>query len=231
MQKISNYLFIGLFLFSLNLTSQNRAGQAIYRFEKAKSSIIIDGILNESDWVTAKRGGGFYQNFPTSDSPALDSTQFMITYSDEFIYVGIICYDYLSGKPITNTLKHDFDWRRNDNVSFYIDPYNDRSNGFTFQITPNNVQREGLVVLGGEVQDDWDNKWYSEVSNGENYWAVEIAIPFKSIRFNSTPIWNIQVIRNNQKRNERSNWIHVPQQMRASDMVYTGQLLWDQLPP
>ena len=231
MQKTSNYLIAFLLLSSLNLSSQNQAGEASYSFSKAKSEIVLDGILDEADWINAVRGGGFYQNFPTSNSLALDSTQFMVTYSDEFIYVGIICYDYLPGKPITNTLKRDFDWRRNDNVSVYIDPYNDRSNGFTFQVTPDNVQREGLVVLGGEVQDDWDNKWYSEVSKGENYWSVEMAIPFKSIRFNSTPEWNIQVIRNNQKRNERSNWIQVPQQLRASDMVYTGKLLWDQLPP
>ncbi len=198
---------------------------------KSVDKITIDGILDEQTWQQADRGGEFYQGFPTDTQYAVDSTQFMVSYDNQYIYVGIICYDYLPGKPITNTLKRDFNWINNDNVSFYIDPYNDRSNGFTFQVTPDNVQREGLVVLGGDVQSDWDNKWFSEVSKGENYWAVEMVIPYKSIRYNSVPEWNMQFIRNNQKRNERSSWIRVPQQFRASDLVYSGKIVWDTPPP
>ncbi|MEQ9403392.1 MAG: DUF5916 domain-containing protein [Cyclobacteriaceae bacterium] len=231
MKATNNWFAFILFLFSSFCYAQNLQNEADYNMSKAPEKIKIDGILNEEAWASAVRAGGFYQSFPTDNQPALDSTQFMITYDDQNLYVGIICYDYLPGKPITNTLKRDFPWQRNDNVSFYVDPYNDKSNGFTFQITPDNVQREGLVILGGEVQDDWDNKWFSAVSKGENVWYAEMAIPFKSIRYNSVPKWNIQFIRNNQKRNERSTWIQVPQQFRASDMVYSGGLNWDIPPP
>lgn len=228
--KLTTSLLLVLFT-TYSTFSQNQAGEVRYAVSRAQSEIKIDGILDEADWKSANRGGGFTQAYPNDDIPALDSTQFMITYNDQFIYVGVICYDYVPGNPVTNTLQRDFSWMLNDNISFYIDPYNDRSNGFTFQVTPDNVQREGLVVLGGDVQDDWDNKWYSAVSKGENAWFVEMAIPYKSIRYNSIPEWNIQFIRNNQKRNERSVWIQVPQQFRASDMVYSGKLAWDTPPP
>ncbi len=220
-----------LLIYSTASYSQNLQGEAEYFVAKASDKIILDGKLEEATWQNANRGGGFYQTFPTDNQPAEDSTQFMITYDDQFIYVAVICYDYMRGDPITNTLKRDFTWFFNDNISFYIDPYNDRSNGFTFQVTPDNVQREGLVVLGGDVQSDWDNKWYSEVSKAENAWIVEMAIPFKSIRYNSVPSWNIQFIRNNQKRNERTSYIQVPQQFRASDMTYSGPMTWDIPPP
>ena len=231
MRKTSRYIALIILLSSSSLVAQNQPGQVSYELLKAKAAITIDGVLDEPEWSEANRGSGFFQTYPTDDSPAEDSTQFMITYTDEMIYVGVICYDYLPGKPITSTLKRDFDWRRNDNISFYIDPYNDLSNGFAFQVSADNVQREGLVILGGDVRDDWDNKWYSEVSRGVDYWSVEMAIPFKSFRYNSIPEWNIQFIRNNQKRNEQSAWIQVPQRLRASDMVYTGKLKWDNLPP
>ncbi|MFK7951265.1 MAG: DUF5916 domain-containing protein [Ekhidna sp.] len=221
-----------LFLFSCLVSfSQNNPGEITYQISSTDVNIKLDGVLDDEVWQTAERGSGFYQSFPTDDAPAEDSTQFMIAYNEQFIYVAAICYDYLPGNPITNTLQRDFPWMQNDNISFYIDPYNDKSNGFTFQVTPDNVQREGLVVLGGDVQDDWDNKWYSAVSKGENAWYVEMAIPYKSIRYNSVPEWNIQLIRNNQKRNERTTWIRVPQQFRASDMVYSGKLAWDTPPP
>lgn len=225
--------FLGVLLITIIATafSQNLPNKAGYMMTRTEEIIRIDGMLSEKIWATLPKGGGFYQNFPTDNQLAKDSTQFMMTYDDEFIYVGIIAYDYMPNDPVTNTLRRDFSWILNDNVSIYIDPYNDKSNGFTFQVTPDNVQREGLVVLGGEVQDDWDNKWYSAISRGENKWYAEMAIPYKSIRYNSIPEWNIQLIRNNQKRNERSTWIHVPQQFWASDLVYSGKLKWDIPPP
>ena len=202
MKAIKSLVLIAFLQISFQTLSQNTQSEVSYSVLKATEPFKIDGKLDEEIWSKADRGGGFFQSYPTDNQPAIDSTQFMITYDDQFIYIGIICYDYLEGKPITNTLRRDFNWPRNDNISFYIDPYNDKSNGFTFQVTPDNVQREGLVVLGGDVQDDWDNKWYSAVDKFENGWTVEMAVPFKSIRYNSVPNWNIQFIRNNQKRNE-----------------------------
>jgi hypothetical protein len=87
------------------------------------------------------------------------------------------------------------------------------------------------VIFGGEVADDWDNKWYSETSIEDGYWVAEMAIPFTSIRYNETPFWGVQVLRNNLKVNERSVWSKVPLQYRSSDLVYAGKLNWDSPPP
>lgn len=229
--RIKILLKVTALLLFTSAFSQNLPSQVHYPIARAKGSVKIDGMLDDEAWKGLPYGGAFYQTFPTDNQRAQDSTQFMITYDDQFIYVAIICYDYMPGKQVNNTLRRDFSWILNDNISVYIDPYNDRSNGFTFQLTPDNVQREGLVVLGGEVQDDWDNRWFSGTTRGENAWYAEMAIPYKSIRYNSIPEWNIQFIRNNQKRNERTTWIHVPQQLPASDLVYSGKLRWDTPPP
>jgi hypothetical protein len=230
MKERIKWLIIGLALINQTF-AQNQPTNISHSIRRATDIIVIDGVLDEESWQNANRGGGFFQSFPTDNTPAIDSTQFMLTYDDVALYVGVICYDYKAGDPITTTLRRDFSWSRNDNISFYIDPYNDKSNGFAFQVTPDNVQREGLVILGGQVQDDWDNKWYSAVTKGENVWYAEMAIPFKSFRYNNTSNWNIQLIRNNQKRNERTTWINVPQQFRSSDMAFTGPLFWDNAPP
>ncbi|MEM0938724.1 MAG: DUF5916 domain-containing protein [Bacteroidota bacterium] len=197
---------------------------------QANESIKIDGRLDEKLWSTLDVGSGFYQNFPTDNQPAIDDTEFMVTYDDKFIIIGIKCYDGLEGDPIATTLRRDFEWVSNDNVSVYMDPYNDLTNGFAFQVTPNNVQREGLVLLNGSVQDDWDNKWFSKVYQGDGFWSVEMAIPFKSIRYNSVKEWNIQVLRNNQKRNERTSWTRVQQGFRMSNLTFSGKILWDEAP-
>lgn len=210
--------------------AQNRPDQVDYYIEPTDEFVRLDGRLDEAIWQKLPRASGFYQTFPTDNQPAQDSTQFMITYTNKDIIIGVICYDYLDGDYISTTRRRDFDWSNNDNVAIYIDPYNDKTNGFSFQVTPNNVQREGLVLLGGSVKDDWDNKWYSEVYHGQNFWSAEISIPFKTIRYNNSSQWNIQVLRNNLKRNERTAWIQVPQGYSMSNMNFTGRINWDQPP-
>ncbi|WP_424961505.1 DUF5916 domain-containing protein [Ekhidna sp.] len=226
--RVAGYI---LFIFlSLSSLAQNLPDKVDYVINAADGLIQLDGRLDEPIWKKLPRAGGFYQTFPTDDQPAKDSTQFMVTYTDKAIVVGVICYDYLEGEYIATTRRRDFGWGNNDNVAIYIDPYNDKTNGFSFQVTPNNVQREGLVLLGGSVRDDWDNKWYSAVYKGEDFWSVEISIPFKTIRYNNVSQWNMQVLRNNLKRNERTAWIQVPQGYSMSNMNFSGRLLWDKTP-
>jgi len=227
--RATSSLLVFLFLSHFGL-SQNLAADTQLSIKQATGFIDIDGVLDEPDWKQADVGRNFYQNFPTDTDPAIDSTVFRLTYDDKFVYIGIIAYDNLEGRAITTTLRRDFSWGRNDNVSVYIDPFNDKSNAFAFQVTPDNVQREGLVLLDGRVQDDWDNKWFSAVSKGDGFWSAEMAIPFKSIRFNNVDQWNIQVLRNNQKRNERTGWIRVPQGFSPSNMTFSGSLNWDAAP-
>jgi hypothetical protein len=51
----------------------------------------------------------------------------------------------------------------------------DRTNSFSFGMSPFGVQREGLVVNGGAQSDDlslsWDNKWVGESKMYEDFWV------------------------------------------------------------
>ncbi|MBV6644661.1 MAG: carbohydrate binding family 9 domain-containing protein [Cyclobacteriaceae bacterium] len=218
-------------LFSYFVSGQNLAEETRYTIKKSDSEILIDGILDENAWSAAKVGSGFFQTFPTDTAFATDPVRFRATYDENFVYLGVEVSQRSPGSPIASSLRRDFRWIRNENVSIYFDTFNDKTNGFTFQITPYNVQREGLVTLGGDVADDWDNKWYSATQRHEEGWVAEIAIPFKSIRYNSIPSWGLQILRNDPAKNERSAWVFVPLQYRPSDLIYTGQLIWDTPPP
>ena len=230
MNRTKNRLLFVLTVFWFTSNAQHLPDAVSYELRAADEPIVIDGKLDEGIWNRLPRGGGFVEFFPTDYNLAEDSTQFMVTYTDKAVIFGIICYDGKEGEYISTTLRRDFDWGSNDNVSIYIDPYNDKSNGFTFQVTPFNVQREGLVLLDGRVRDDWDNKWYSQVSKGDGFWSAEILIPFKSIRYNNVSQWNLQVLRNNLKTNVQSTWIQVPQGFRPSSMTFSGKLNWDAPP-
>lgn len=211
--------------------AQNLPETTTYEVTRLEGEIELDGRLDEAEWSKHPMGGQFTQIFPADSRPAEKGTEFKITYDDQYVYVALICHQQSNGKPIAQSLRRDFAWIQNDNISVYFDPFNDKTNGFTFQVTPYNVQREGLVTLGGDVSDDWDNKWYSAATIENDKWVVEMSIPFKSIRYNSVASWGLQILRNNLQENERSSWISVPQQYRPSNLLYTGRMNWDNPPP
>ncbi len=216
--------------FGLGIT-QNKPIESTIKLQRASGPISIDGYLEEPEWKMADVASGFYLHFPVDTTKATYDTEVRATFDDQNLYFSFVCYDQ-SADYIMQSLRRDFDWPLNDNISLYFDPFGDYTNGFGFMITPMGVQREGLVENGGDVNIDWDNKWYSAVQQYEDRWVAEIAIPLKSIRYNDDlREWNINFLRNHLRFNQRSTWIPVPLQFRASSMVFTGKLVWPENPP
>ena len=97
------FCIIALF-FCLN----NVVGQKIkpsINIIKAKSTIKLDGILDEQDWSNAEIASEFFQNFPADTSYAETKTSVKLTYDDNFLYIGAICLDELGGNYVIQSLK------------------------------------------------------------------------------------------------------------------------------
>ena len=228
------YLVTIIFFWSLFLEgfAQNPPVESSLSIRKAISEIEVDGILDEETWQQTDIAKNFYKAFPVDDDFATSQTEARITFDENFLYFGIVCYEPTPGDYIVESLKRDWDWRGTENISIYLDPFDDRTNGFNFSVSPYNAQREGLISQGVDISSDWDNKWYSKVTNYEDKWIVEIAIPFKTLRYKSSLTnWNIQFIRNDLKNNERSAWTAVPQQYRTNNLAFAGKLIWQEPPP
>jgi len=216
----------------LDLTAQNLPGTA-YHIKRATGSIVLDGALDESDWKTESVAKDFFMNNPVDSIPPINPTEVRMTFDNDNLYIGFTCYE--SNKAtIIQSLRRDFDFRNNDNLGIYFDTYNDHTNGFYFNVNPFGVQREGLMSSGGNEPVDyssfWDNKWYTAAAQYDDRWVVEVAIPFKSIRYNNDT-WNFNVVRNDAKRNEVSSWIAAPLQYIPGSFAYSGKLIWDDPAP
>ena len=198
--------------------------------KKTTEKITLDGQLNEAVWSQLDRGSQFYISIPIDTAYAKSKTEVMVTYDDKNIYVAAICYDEIPGDYVIQSLKRDFSYPRSDAFSVILNPFNDKTNGFSFAVNPKGVQREGTIVNGGDfgVTTAWDNLWYSKVSYGEGKWFVEIAIPFNSVRFaEGSTEWGINFTRNDLKRNESSSWASVPRNFNIATLNYCGKLIWD----
>ena len=204
------------------------------QLKKAVEKIKLDGKLTEKDWQNAQVMKDFYQSYPDDKGFAKTKTEVRLTYDDKFIYVAAICYDEMEGNYVVQSLKRDFSFPITDAFGVFLDPFNNKTAGFSFAVSPMGVQREGLVQNGGQygVTTSWDNKWFSKVEREADRWTVEMAIPFKSIRYNDSELqWRINFARNDLKRVETSTYVPVPTQYNVASLGFTAPLNWDAPPP
>ncbi|HLG40269.1 MAG TPA: carbohydrate binding family 9 domain-containing protein, partial [Chitinophagaceae bacterium] len=218
--------------YSQQINNENYQQEYQLRIAKAIDAIKIDGELNEASWQTAHTIKNFWQKQPVDTGRAQRQTEVRTTYDGGFIYFGITCYD--TSYYVIQTLKRDVDPGGSDGIGIVIDPVNGRTNGFLFTVSPYNVQAEDQISAGssGEINFSWDNKWFSQTTRHHDRWIVEIAIPFKTLRYEAgKTIWGVNFIRSDRKNNEYSTWTKVPINLQFHDFGYTGALIWDAPPP
>lgn len=223
-------------LSSAAIAQKNAPGKGL-QIKRAKAPIHLDGKLDEADWKEADVAKDFFLNYPIDTALAPFQTEARLTFDDDHLYVSFVCYDDKT-PDIVQSLRRDFEFDNNDNMTLVLGPYNDRINGFYFSVSPLGVQLEGLVANGGANGDDgynptWDNKWYSKAVKYDDKWIAELSIPFKSFRYKSElKEWNITFLRWDRKRNTASSWIATPIQFIPASFAYSGQLQWvDPAPP
>lgn len=199
--------------------------------------IKVDGALDENIWQESEMATDFWMSFPVDDRKAERRSEVRLTYDDNFLYVGIKCYS--NSDYVIQTLKRDLDFWSGDGFAIVLDPVNQQTNGFVFGINPAGVQMETLITgytgnRGGPprgMNQNWDHKWYGEVQSLEDGWTAEMAIPFKTLRYEEDrTTWGVNFIRSDMVDNSYHTWSKVPLQFRSIDLGYTGSLIWDQAP-
>ena len=153
---------------------------------KTTAKIKIDGELNDEAWKTAELATDFWLKFPKDDAKAVSKTEVKITYDQNFMYIAAVCYDSLP--LIAQSLKRDSRIRESDGFSVILDPMNKKTNGFYFSVTAYNVQADDLLSAGheGDLNFSWDNKWYSKTKIFGDHYVIEMAIPFKTLRYDKS---------------------------------------------
>lgn len=200
---------------------------------KIQQNIQIDGSLDEDAWQTGNPAESFWQYFPKDTVQGQGQTDITMIYDDNFLYVGVKCYSLDSGKYVTPSLRRDYNFSGNDNVSILFDTFNDQNNAFLFGMNAYGVRREALIANGGRQRgdfvDSWDNKWFGEVQVYEGYWIAEFAIPFKTIRYQEGgQKWRFNCYRFDTKFNEITTWSRIPQNQIIMDLAYMGEMVWEE---
>jgi len=199
------------------MLARDAAGRVTVRAIKLKQPLKVDGQLDEAVYQEFQPFGGFVQVAPDYGATQSERTDIWISYDTENIYVTCRCWDSEpSEKWIANELRRDTNQlRQNDHIGVMFDTFYDRRSGFLFYTNPLGARADYSVVDEGGPNTDWNPVWESKTGRFDGGWTVEMAIPFKSLRYRSgaDQVWGIQLRRSVRRKNEWAYLTPVPQNL------------------
>ena len=229
---LKKLLSIGIFfLLATNMIGQPEVKdfKKVFRLEISETTetINIDGKLTEDVWQNANVGSDFWQKVPFFAEGADPRTEVMLSYDKDNLYVAAKCFQ--KEEVIIQSLKRDEYWD-SDGIAIILDPLNTLTNGFIFGTSAAGQQWDALRSLD-DINSDWSNKWYNEVHVTDEYWSMEMAIPFRILRFSPDDTeWGMNFVRNHINENEYHNWTAVPESFWPPDVAFAGALVFDKPP-
>ena len=195
--------------------TRDGAGKVTVRAIKLTTPLKVDGRLDDEVYAREQSFGDLVQVAPNYGAPISERTEIWVMYDEENVYVACRCWDSEPpGKWIANELRRDTNQlRQNDHIGVMFDTFYDRRSGFAFYTNPLGARADYSIVDEGAPNSDWNPVWESKTGRFDGGWIVEMAIPFKSLRYRSGPgqVWGIQLRRSVRRKNEWAYLTPVPQ--------------------
>jgi hypothetical protein len=186
----------------------------------------IDGFLNEPLYSAIQPITGFIQQDPNEGQLATEPTLVWLTFDSSSIYIGARCRDSHPERIVANDMRHDGkNVSANDNISIIIDTFHDRRNGYEFLLNSIGGVWDTQVTDERDANHDWNTVWVSRSRRDPEGWTVELAIPFRSLRYrgSGTQVWGINIRRNVRWKNELSYLSPVPRLYGARGILRLSQ--------
>ena len=194
--------------------ARDAAGRATVRAVRITAPLRLDGKLDEAIYAALPPISDFVQREPVAGAPATEKTEAWVLFDNSNIYVSVRCWDSHMERIVANEMRHDNSsvYNGNDNIIFILDTFYDRRNGVSFAINPIGGRAEGQVTNERTYNGDYNVVWDVSVGRFEGGWAVEAAIPFKSLRYRSMgpQVWGFNMARDNRSKNESSYLVAMP---------------------
>ena len=196
--------------FNINAQQNRRSFEAVRTDEK----MTVDGLMDEEVWCMAPVLTDFIQNSPDPGAAATRKSEVRMLYDDEAVYVVAKLFE--KKEDVFNILTNRDNIGNSDYFGVSFDPYNAGLNGVGLFVTVAGVQYDARYSNGGNESiwrndSDWNAVWLSATQVTEDYWTVEMKIPYAVLRFTSKDIqdWGINFFRKSVSLNEDSYWNEV----------------------
>ncbi len=169
---------------------------------------VIDGKLDDEVWQKAVVLKDFYQIQPGDNTAPSRPTEVLLGFDPKFLYIAFKATDE-PDKVRATVAKRDNIFQ-DDYVGFFLDTFNDKRKAFEVFFNPLGIQGDGILTEGRGEDFSVDLLLESKGIVHETGYNVEIAIPFKSLRFEAGKgkLWGAHFFRRIKRfENELDSWM------------------------
>src|SRR5690242_5781568 len=169
---------------------------------------VIDGKLDDEVWKTAAVLKDFYQIQPGDNVAPSKPTEVLLGYDAKFLYIAFKATDE-PDKVRATVAKRDNIFQ-DDYVGLFLDTFNDKRKAFEAFFNPLGIQGDGIITEGRGEDMSIDLLLESKGIIHETGFNVEVAIPFKSLRFEAGKgkLWGAHFFRRIQRfESELDSWM------------------------
>lgn len=194
----------------------------------ANGTIIVDGVLDDEVWKRAPVADGFVQSEPNTGQPASESTEVRVAFDATTLYVAAYLHDREPHKLVVNEIRKDFREEDQDDFEVILDTFRDRHNGYVFITNVEGAKLDRQVAgEGREINASWDAVWDVKTKRVADGWTLEMAIPFRSLRFDiaGDGTWGVNFSRRIRRKNEVTFWAPIPREFNLSRLSLAGDLV------
>ncbi len=251
--RVWEKIAVGLLLSFSGLSAGLGATPSAISAVRIETPPVLDGHVNDEEWAAAPSASDFVQQRPVLGDPATERTEVRFLYTEDTLYIGVICFDSEPEKIVDTQSRRDGNLNDSDSILIILDTYYDKQNGFLFGTNPSGIQYDaqisnegvsgGLASGGGgiggsptstssrgnvsAVNVNWNATWAVQSRRTERGWESEIEIPLRSLRFRDSleaQTWGLNVRRNIRRKNEQSFWAEIPQSYSIYRVSLAGEL-------
>ena len=193
--------------------TRDAGGTITVRAIRTTSEMRVDGRLDEDVYGATAPITDFVQQEPNEFAPATEKTEAWVFFDDDLIYVSARCYETEPRRRVANEMRRDTSQlRQNDNFAVLFDTFHDRRNGYLFYANPIGGLADSQITDEGPPNVDWNTVWSVKTGQFDGGWTIEMAIPFKSLRYGpgQDQTWGINLRRMVRWKNEWSYLAQVP---------------------
>jgi Domain of unknown function (DUF5916) len=157
------------------------ADGAFFRPLKTTTPPAIDGRLDDAVWADAPSVVLAKTFIPDFGRDPSERTVASMAYDEENLYFAFKCFDREPDKIKAAVANRDT-IRADDFICINLDSFNDRQSLYAFYVNPLGIQTDSRFA-GGVEDFSVDFVWSSAGRLDPDGYSVELAVPFKSIRY------------------------------------------------
>lgn len=167
----------------------------------------IDGKNRDAVWQTAPKVNEFTQFTPAHGTSASQRTEFQVAYDDRHMYVFVRAFD-THPDSIMRALARRDQMSPSEQITVFIDSYNDNRSAFEFQVNPDGVKLDYALTNDSREDDSWNAVWDVATQVDSLGWTAEFSIPLSQLRYTDTKShkFGFAVWRYIARRNEQDSW-------------------------